>query len=745
MDLLDLFVKIKADTSEFKKGMSEVDDDSQNLLGKLKTLGTQLAGAFALKEVAQKVAEFTTECVNSYADLQQNVGGIQKLYGNMGQTLEEYAESNGKTVAEVQDKWQSLENAQNMVLENASKAYKTAGMDANTYMQTATSFSASLINSLEGDTEESAKLTDVAMTAIADNWNTFGGDLEGVTNAFMGFAKENYTMLDNLKLGYAGTKTGMQDLIQHASTLTDVQEKLGMTVDANSMSFDNIVKAIQVVQTEQNIAGTTAREATETISGSVNMMKASWENFKTSFANPDADIGESFRQLTETIVGGVDEQGKAFNGVIQNVVPAVVTVFENLVAMIPTLIGTIATGIVEGLPSFINGLSSLINAGIEWLLGQAPQFLVQGVQFVTQLINGIVSNTPAFIASLFNLLVSGIATIGSNLPQYIASGIDLVTAIVSGIVSIMANIGETLLQAGNDALEWFSSIDWYQLGVDFITWIKEGASTIANSIPTTVKEIGAKAFEWFSSINWIELGLGLINKVVGGLQSIGSTIGSTVQSLGKSAFEKFKNIDWLALGTKLVSSIASGISSMVSLAVGAIGSVGSSIGSGFRTVISNALQWGRDLIDNFVQGIRNTIGKVTSVVSSVAGSVKKFLGFSEPEEGPLSNFHTFAPDMMQLFAKGIDDNAKLVINSAKGVAGDLYDTLEGASYINLTGTYSASAEDLESVHGVTSGSTTIGDVQIVVNAKEGQSAKEIADEVMYRMQHLKDRNDAVFA
>ncbi|MFR8529940.1 MAG: hypothetical protein ACLVDB_01740 [Anaeromassilibacillus sp.] len=222
------------------------------------------------------VAGTVKQSVEAYAAYEQNVGGIQKLFGNMGKSLEEYAAMNNTTTDAVASQWAKLEDAQNTVLENANNAWKTAGMSANDYMQQVTSFSAALITSLGNDTQKAADYADMAMIDMSDNVNTFGSNMQDVQNAYQGFAKQNYTMLDNLKLGYGGTQSEMQRLIADASKLTDVQKELGVTVDGNSMSFSNIVAAIHVMQESMQIGGTTAREAATTIEGSINAMKSAW-------------------------------------------------------------------------------------------------------------------------------------------------------------------------------------------------------------------------------------------------------------------------------------------------------------------------------------------------------------------------------------------------------------------------------------------------------------------------------------
>ncbi|WP_196304412.1 hypothetical protein, partial [Streptococcus pneumoniae] len=216
--------------------------------------------------------------VKNYAEYEQLVGGIETLFGAGGKSLEEYAQSVGKSVDDVSSEYKRLINAQEDLLNKSKIEYKTAGLSANEYMETATSFSASLIQSVKGDTEKAAKLADQAIIDMSDNANKMGSSMESIQNAYQGFAKQNYTMLDNLKLGFGGTKEEMQRLLDEAGKISGVKYDIS--------SFADITEAIHVMQVKMGIAGTTSKEAASTISGSLGMVKASWENFLTGMSDP---------------------------------------------------------------------------------------------------------------------------------------------------------------------------------------------------------------------------------------------------------------------------------------------------------------------------------------------------------------------------------------------------------------------------------------------------------------------------
>lgn len=289
MNLLDLMIKVglKDEASGKAEGVAS------KVVGTLGKAGATAAKAIGVgvAAVGAGVAAVTGMSMSAYAAYEQNVGGIKKIFGNMGKSLEDYAAMTGQTVEQCSGKWEQLEQAQTTVLANADRAYITAGLSANRYMEQVTGFSASLVSSLGGDTVKAAEYANTAMVDMSDNANTFGTAMEDLQNAYQGFAKQNYTMLDNLKLGYGGTKEEMQRLVKDAHAVNSA-------VDESSLSFDNIVLAIHTMQEQMQIAGTTSREAATTIEGSCNMAKAAWENWMTELGKDDADMGK----LTEELV-----------------------------------------------------------------------------------------------------------------------------------------------------------------------------------------------------------------------------------------------------------------------------------------------------------------------------------------------------------------------------------------------------------------------------------------------------------
>lgn len=344
MNLLDLFVKIDVDDQASSKVGGIAGSITSGLGKAAATVGKVVAGATAAAGAG--AIAVGKAALDGYKEFEQLEGGVAKLYGNAGMTLEQYAQSVGKTTDEAAAEYERNEKAQESMLQHAQEAYKTAGMSANEYMQNATQFSASLIKSLGGDTERAAELTDVAMRAISDNVNTFGSDAEAATNAVIGLSRQNYTMLDNLKLGYAGSAQGMLELINDSGVLG---ETLTDTSQLAEVGFDKMIEAIQRVQEQQGIAGTTAREAMGTIEGSATAAKASWDNLMTAIGSGDSEmIVSSVNGLMDSIFGEINNQtGEREGGLIENLLPVMQNVGNALAEQIPGIAESMASTFIQ--------------------------------------------------------------------------------------------------------------------------------------------------------------------------------------------------------------------------------------------------------------------------------------------------------------------------------------------------------------------------------------------------------------
>nr|DAU27225.1 MAG TPA: tail tape measure protein [Caudoviricetes sp.] len=444
MNLLDLVVKIGVDDKATSK-VAAIGNSIKGGLGTAAKAGVAALGA-ALASAATGAVALGKAALESYSAYEQNVGGVQKMFGNMGKSLDEYAALTGQTVEQCSDEWQKLEDAQSTVLDNAANAYRTAGMSANQYMEQVTSFSAALITSMGGDTQAAADRANIAMIDMADNVNTFGTSMTDVQNAYQGFAKQNYTMLDNLKLGYGGTQQEMQRLIQDASKMTDIQEKLGVTVDGTSMSFDNVVAAIHVMQESMQIGGTTMREAATTIEGSVNMAKAAWQNWVTELGKDNADMEKLTTQLVDSVTTAASNivpriaviAGAAMTALSEQLPSAVEQIGASLSGYAPTLgasvmslIGTVAQMAMEYAPT---ALLAIVDALTMFMTEYAPTLQQAAMTMYLAIAQALTDSGPQIMAALVVMLQSLVQVCIDNAPAMLDAALGLVGMLLQAIV-----------------------------------------------------------------------------------------------------------------------------------------------------------------------------------------------------------------------------------------------------------------------------------------------------------------------
>ena len=392
-----------------------------------------------------------TAAISGFADYEQLVGGVETLFGASGQSLAEYADSVGKTVDEAVFEYTKLMEAQNTTLANANEAYKTAGMSANEYMETVTSFSAALISSLDGDTQAAAEKADQAIVDMSDNANKMGSSMESIQNAYQGFAKQNYTMLDNLKLGYGGTKEEMQRLLDDAEAISGIEYDIS--------SYADVVDAIHVIQEEMGIAGTTAKEASTTISGSVSSMKASWKN----------------------LLVGVADGSQNLDTLIDNFVDSVETVAENVLPVAEQALLGIGDLVEELLPVIVDRIPEIINNVL-------PQLLESGMNMITTLLNGIQENLPEIVAGAILIIQQLVTTFISLLPQIIQMGLDLVVQLALGIAQALPELVPTVVTIMLQIVDTLiNNIDMLvDASIILITALTEG---IINALPILIEKV----------------------------------------------------------------------------------------------------------------------------------------------------------------------------------------------------------------------------------------------------------------
>lgn len=698
MNVFELCATLKLDKSDYENSLNSAED-SANAIGP--KIGAALAtvakiGAAALAAGAAGVVALTKSAVDNYGEYEQLVGGVQKLYGNMGQSVEEYAKANNQSVSEVKSKWQELEDAQNTVLKNAQAAYATAGMSANEYMDTATSFSAALISSLDGDTQKAAELTDVAMRAISDNYNTFGGDMENVTNAFKGFSKQNYTMLDNLKLGYGGTKTEMERLIADANEYAKAN---GQAADLSIDSFADIVTAIELVQEKQNIAGTTAREASSTIQGALGMTKSAWDNLVTGLGDSEADITQLIDNLVSsatTAFGNILPVAmQALEGIGQLVQQAAPIIAAELPGLVNTLIPSVVAAaaqlvmaIVSALPALIQTLITSIPIVIQAIVG--VDWSVYGGEIMTAFANGLTSalgplieagalGADEYTGTILTKVMTFVEELKARLSEWFETIQELIAVFAEFAQVLWDTFGQTILE--------YTSVVWNAIWtvIDAVLQIIKGTVSTWTALMqgdwkgawTAIKDILNGLLNIMKSLVTVFLSAikAAIEAVLIIIKSVWSTAWNFVKDTLSAVWENIKQTV-----TQLKDGITEKITGVRTVIVEQIGAAMDYI----KNLPAQALQWGEDLISNFIEGIKEMAGELIDTVKDIASDIADYIGFSEPKKGPLSNFHTYAPDMMDLFMQGIEDNKAALQDTVAnafdfGTVGSLGDADFGAS------------------------------------------------------------------
>lgn len=418
--------KSNKELKEMKKGFDDAGDGAlkfgdvlkANVLGDVIVGGLKKIGSATL-EIGKAFLNVGKQALDSYANYEQLVGGVETLFKDSANIVEDYA----------------------------NNAYKNAGLSANDYMETVTSFSASLLQSLNNDTAKSAEVADMAITDMSDNANKMGTDMSMIQNAYQGFAKQNYTMLDNLKLGYGGTKSEMERL------LADAQKISGIKYDISS--FADITQAIHVMQEEMGITGTTAKEAGTTIEGSVNSMKSAWQNLLTDLANGGKNMGSLIENLMTTIFGDGTETNL---GVFGNVLPVIQNIVSSFADVIPHIVDklmehlpylldaaseiimSLVYGITENIPALMPVISDLVGNILQYIIESLPIIINSGVQIILALVQGIGESLPTLIPALVDAVVLIVETLIDNIDLIIDAGIQLILGLADGLIEALPRL-----------------------------------------------------------------------------------------------------------------------------------------------------------------------------------------------------------------------------------------------------------------------------------------------------------------
>lgn len=626
---------LKSSMSEAQNTVSSGSSGISKVLGGIGSVATAVGKTVAVGVgvASTAVIAMGKSAVSAYADYEQLVGGVETLFKDSAKT----------------------------VIENASKAYTTAGMSANEYMSTVTSFSASLLQSLGNDTVKASEKADMAITDMSDNANKMGTSMEMIQNAYQGFAKQNYTMLDNLKLGYGGTKEEMQRL------LADAEKISGIKYDISS--YADIVDAIHVVQNEIGITGTTAKEASSTISGSLSSMKGAWQNLLTGMGDDTQDfgalvdkfvssvdtVGVNLLPRIEIVLGGVVKlvQGLApkiiekIPELVSQLLPSIITASVSLIQAIVAIIPDLVNAIVEQIPLFIQGIVQIVSALVQALptiiQSLMEAFTTSGTNLISSLTTGLREKIPEFLENALPMLVDFTAELSNNIGLIVDAGLDLIVALCEGLIDSLPTLIENIPQIVinicsiiNDNAPKIITTAIFLIGQLIVGLIK-AIPTLVQNIPKIIEAIVAV----ITAFNWINLGGKIVSGIGNGIKNMGGSLRETAKNL----FENLNNLigkifdgikDLILHPITTTKTLFSGaVSGMKDIAVSVFKALSSSISSifnGIKTAITNPIQTAKDLLVGSLNLIKSafssTLNGAKSIVSVAIDAIKNMFKFS---------------------------------------------------------------------------------------------------------------------
>ena len=631
----------------------------QSGMGKVASVAQQALGVFTgqmMTRAVDALANLGKSALDSVGQLEQNVGGVETLFGD----------------------------AADAVIASADRAYQTAGMSANDYMSTVTSFSASLLQSLGGNTEEAAKVADMAIIDMADNANKMGTSMDMIQNAYQGFAKQNYTMLDNLKLGYGGTKTEMERLLADAEKLT------GVKYDINNLN--DVYQAIHAVQEEMGITGTTAKEAASTLEGSMASAKAAWDNFMNGSGDAD-QLADAFATAADNIVKNLAEIIPRFAetlpalggaiiaqipGLVAAIVPAVLSAGQSVLkqlqdavldfdfagtadkvvqmitgfiegdglgSLLDTLV-TIFTGIVNGissmLPSLLPALIELISYVVTSLLDQLPAILDCALELILGLAQGILAALPVLIEALPEVISSIVEFLISAVPQVIDAGIELLMAlvdalpvIIDALVDALPQIIEATVTALIAAAPQIAKAGIKLLGAlieaipVIVVELAKAVPDIVAAIIDVLAELPGLIGEVFAEIvtDLVEWGQQMLSNASTAMSNMLSQVNSIIQELPGKIWTHLVNAvnKVIAWGQQMLSNASTAMSNMLSQVSSIIQELPGKIWTHLVNAVNKVVAWGQQMVSNASTAASNMLSKVSSTLQQLPGKVWDYL------------------------------------------------------------------------------------------------------------------------
>lgn len=558
------------------------------------SLGAQLVGTLKKVIAAAGIGKIISDSINMGGALQQSLGGVETLFKDSADTVKAYA----------------------------AQAYKTVGLSANDYMEQTTSFAASLLSSVSQDTQAAADLANMAMVDMADNSNKMGTSMQDIQNAYQGFAKQNYTMLDNLKLGYGGTQAEMQRLLKDAEKLSGVHYDLGNLADMYS--------AIHVIQKEMDITGTTAKEASTTLTGSFAAMKAAAENVLADWST-GADLTAPLQGLVETaqtfLVGNLLPM---IGNVLAGIPELVYTLVPEILQSGTQLVTSLAEGFTQGIPDFLSNALPQLLQFTEELRANAGVFVDAGLNLITQLLNGLIAGLPDLIAYVPDIIINICGVINDNMPKILAQGVSIIVQLIAGLVqtvpSLLAN-WKKILEA---VLSVISAINWLNIGKNILTGVANGVKSMGTSMLNAFKGGFSSALAWIKSLpsQAVQWGKNLIQSFINGLTGKGGAVGAgaIAATAGATIAKTASGNDWSSVWADANADVADSAQSMAEVVVPAYTKSGDAATKAAKKTKAAAqaaetLLW--SLQDAGHTDTTNALGKVTIQTTELTEHLRK--------------------------------------------------------------------------------------------------------------------------
>lgn len=596
IELGKAYVQIVPSAQGIKSALTEMFDEETEGLGEQtgQSIGQELIGTLKKVIAAAGIGKIISDSINMGGALQQSLGGVETLFKDSADTVKEYA----------------------------AQAYRTVGLSANDYMEQTTSFAASLLSSVSQDTDAAAQLANMAMVDMADNANKMGTDMQDIQNAYQGFAKQNYTMLDNLKLGYGGTQAEMQRLLNDATKISGVKYDLGNLADMYS--------AIHIIQQEMDITGTTAKEAATTLTGSFAAMKAAAENVMGNWST-GADLTEPLQALADTAQTFlVDNLLPMIGNVLAGIPEIVYSLVPELLQTGTELLSSLAQGFTEGIPEFFSTALPQLLAFTDQLRDNAASFVDAGLNLITQLLNGLIAGLPDLIAYVPDIIINICGIINDNMPKILGEGVAIIVQLVVGIVKAVPDLlanWKKILQA---VLSVISAINWLNIGKNILTGVANGVKSMGTSMLNAFKGGFSSALAWIKSLpsQAVQWGKNLIQSFINGLTGKGGAVGAgaIAATAGATIAKTASGNDWSSVWADANADVADSAQSMAEAVVPAYTKSGDAATKAAKKTKAAAqaaetLLW--SLQDAGHTDTTNALGKVTIQTTELTEHLRK--------------------------------------------------------------------------------------------------------------------------